>query len=185
MRQVSVLPSLEIRVKVLVGPARGRLAVWSAAPAAWMTRSIGCWLSPPTRLTSCGGGPMSAPTTTKQAAASKVDLDATRDRLVRPGLLLADDEPEARLTETVKQGASPHRMLDRPETGRSGRSCPTAGGSGTSLPGPRRGFPAAAGRRTRAGPSRRPSARSSGRRRRRRGRRSGRRPESAAPRPAL
>jgi len=56
---------------------------------------------------------MSAPAATKKAPTPKVDLDATRDRLVRLGLLHAADELEGRLTDTVKEGTSPHRMLDQ------------------------------------------------------------------------
>jgi len=48
----------------------------------------------------------------KKAQAPKVDLDATRDRLVKLGLQHAADELEGRLTDTVKHGTSPHRMLD-------------------------------------------------------------------------
>lgn len=57
---------------------------------------------------------MSAPTATtpKKVQAPKVDLDATRDRLVRLGLQHAADELEGRLTDTVKNSTSPHRMLD-------------------------------------------------------------------------
>ena len=55
---------------------------------------------------------MSAPAAAKKARGPKVDLDATRDRLLRLGLLHAADELEGRLTDTVKAGTSPHRMLD-------------------------------------------------------------------------
>ena len=55
---------------------------------------------------------MSASTPVKKATAPKVDLDATRDRLVRLGLLHAADELEGTLTEAVKHGTSPHRLLD-------------------------------------------------------------------------
>jgi DNA replication protein DnaC len=49
----------------------------------------------------------------KKAQAPKVDLDATRDRLLRLGLSHAADDLEGRLTEAVKDSVSPHRMLDQ------------------------------------------------------------------------
>ena len=55
---------------------------------------------------------MNAPASTKTPSAPKVDLDATRDRLVRLGLQHAADELESQLTDTVKHSTSPHRMLD-------------------------------------------------------------------------
>jgi DNA replication protein DnaC len=57
---------------------------------------------------------MSAPSsaTPKKVQAPKVDLDGTRDRLLKLGLQHAADELEGRLTDTVKNSTSPHRMLD-------------------------------------------------------------------------
>lgn len=42
----------------------------------------------------------------------KVDLDATRDRLLRLGLQHAADELEPRLSSAVKDSTTPHRFLD-------------------------------------------------------------------------
>lgn len=55
---------------------------------------------------------MTAPAAPKKAQAPKVDLDSTRERLVKLGLQHAADELEERLTDTVKHSTSPHRMLD-------------------------------------------------------------------------
>ena len=57
---------------------------------------------------------MSAPASTKTPLAPKVDLDATRDRLVRLGLQHAADELESQLTDTVK-----HRHEPAPDAGRA------------------------------------------------------------------
>ena len=51
--------------------------------------------------------------TPKKAAEPKVDLDSTRERLVRLGMQHAADQLEPRLSDTIKNGASPHRMLDQ------------------------------------------------------------------------
>ena len=59
-----------------------------------------------------GGGAMST-ATPKKAAEPKVDLDSTRERLVRLGMQHAADQLEPRLSDTIKNGASPHRMLDQ------------------------------------------------------------------------
>lgn len=56
---------------------------------------------------------MSTTPTPKKVAEPKVDLDATRERMVRLGFLHAADQLEPRLSETIKNGASPHRMLDQ------------------------------------------------------------------------
>lgn len=56
---------------------------------------------------------MSRPSAVKKAQAPKVDLDGTRDRLLRLGLAHAAEELEGRLTDTVKNSTSPHRMLDQ------------------------------------------------------------------------
>jgi DNA replication protein DnaC len=58
---------------------------------------------------------MSTATTSppKKSTEPKVDLDATRERMIRLGFLHAADQLEPRLTEAVKNGASPHRMLDQ------------------------------------------------------------------------
>lgn len=45
-------------------------------------------------------------------AEPKVDLDATRERLLRLGLQHAADRLEPRVTESVKRQLTPHRMLD-------------------------------------------------------------------------
>ena len=42
-----------------------------------------------------------------------VDLDATRDRLERVGLLWAAEQMETLISEAVKGNTSPHRFLDR------------------------------------------------------------------------
>jgi len=49
---------------------------------------------------------------TKKASEGKVDLDATRERLVKLGLLRAAEGLERRLSEAVKEELSPHRCLD-------------------------------------------------------------------------
>lgn len=55
---------------------------------------------------------MSAPTVTAKKPAPRVDLDCTRDRLVKLGLLHAAQHLETRITEAVKDSTSPHRFLD-------------------------------------------------------------------------
>jgi DNA replication protein DnaC len=55
---------------------------------------------------------MSAPAT-KKTTRPKVDLDATRDRLLRLGLQHAADELEPRLSTAVKDELTPHRFLDK------------------------------------------------------------------------
>lgn len=52
-------------------------------------------------------------TSTKKATQPKVDLDATRDRLLRVGLQHAADELEPRLSAAVKDELTPHRFLDK------------------------------------------------------------------------
>jgi len=49
---------------------------------------------------------------TKKASEGKVDLDATRERLVKLGLLRAAEGLERRLSEAVKEELSPYRCLD-------------------------------------------------------------------------
>ena len=55
---------------------------------------------------------MSGPATGKKGTGPKVDLDATRDRLLRLGLVHAAEQLEGRLSEAVKHQTSPHRVLD-------------------------------------------------------------------------
>jgi DNA replication protein DnaC len=43
----------------------------------------------------------------------KVDLDATRERLGKLGLLYAAEQLEGRISEAIKEESSPHRFLDR------------------------------------------------------------------------
>ncbi len=49
---------------------------------------------------------------TKHMASPKVDLDATRDRLLRLGLEFAAEHLEAQISATVKEPVAPHRFLD-------------------------------------------------------------------------
>jgi DNA replication protein DnaC len=51
-------------------------------------------------------------TATRKGPEPRVDLDATRDRLLRLGLVRAAEQLEPRLTEAVKTNLTPHRMLD-------------------------------------------------------------------------
>jgi hypothetical protein len=44
--------------------------------------------------------------------ARKLDLDRTRERLTRLGLLHAAEQLDAALSEAVKDSASPHAVLD-------------------------------------------------------------------------
>jgi DNA replication protein DnaC len=55
---------------------------------------------------------MSGATTAKKAPEGRVDLDATRERLVRLGLGHAAEQLEGRISEAVKNQVSPHRVLD-------------------------------------------------------------------------
>ena len=50
--------------------------------------------------------------TAAAATAPKVDLDATRDRLVRVGLQHAAEQLDGMITTAVKDDCSPHRFLD-------------------------------------------------------------------------
>jgi DNA replication protein DnaC len=54
---------------------------------------------------------MSAPA--KKAVEPKVDLDATRDRLMRLGLQHASECLEPQITDAIKRQMTPHRMLDQ------------------------------------------------------------------------
>jgi len=49
---------------------------------------------------------------TKHKASPKVDLDATRDRLLRLGLEFAAEQLEAQISAAVKEPVAPHRFLD-------------------------------------------------------------------------
>ncbi len=49
----------------------------------------------------------------KETTKPKVDLDSTRERMLRLGLQHAAEQLEPRLTDAVKNGASPHRILDQ------------------------------------------------------------------------
>ena len=55
---------------------------------------------------------MTAAATTAKKTAPKVDLDATRERLLRLGLSHSAEQLEARGTNAVKESLSPHRFLD-------------------------------------------------------------------------
>lgn len=50
--------------------------------------------------------------TTRTKGEGRVDLDATRERLARVGLLRAAEQLEGRLVEAVKEQFAPHRFLD-------------------------------------------------------------------------
>ena len=51
--------------------------------------------------------------TTKKAAAPRVDLDGTRDRLARLGLQSAAEQLHDLLSDAVKDNESPHQFVDR------------------------------------------------------------------------
>lgn len=57
--------------------------------------------------TTTRGGPMGP-----KKPAPKVDLDVTRDRLLRLGLVHSADQLELKVTEVVKDPVSPHQFLD-------------------------------------------------------------------------
>jgi DNA replication protein DnaC len=51
-------------------------------------------------------------TTTKRKPEPRVDLDQTRERLARVGLMHAGEQLQERLSEAVKRKIAPHRFLD-------------------------------------------------------------------------
>ncbi len=55
---------------------------------------------------------MTTPPTAAKKAAPRIDLDITRERLTKLGLVHAAQQLDAHLTEAVKESTSPHRFLD-------------------------------------------------------------------------